>query len=250
MFENKDIENILDDSKFVDHLCDMHDSGYDFTNEMQDAYNTLIHTYTDFLCMEKLADLDIAIVAISNNDYNNKVMAIFNKIKKNLPSGPENHVYLYAQPTKFMTKWVLKGPGAKRPIDFFKVSKQPHQLLRGFHVNIVKFWWDGVKVHALGSGVLAALTGVNMWYNWFSNNKDPMDIVLKYVQRGYTMLLNSREAGVLHRYLSEVNKYKSIHSSFRYGKIHKHHEIFNLNENRCGIRYGFRKYMNQLSYPM
>jgi hypothetical protein len=232
--------DIKDDDVFVFSVSNMsNEIKYMFTDKMQDMVNMVVETYNEFLLIEKkLSDLDIAIVATSREEYDKSVLAIFNKIRANLPEGPAHHIYLYKQPIKYGFKWVLKGPGAKRPIDFFKIWTPAHVLLHKFHLNIVRFWWDGKKVRALVSGVCAALTGVNQWYRWFSNNKDPMDIVLKNMQRGYTTLLNSREIEILKMYLSEVDKYKHLTGKFVIGKIHRNHTIFG---HEGGIRYRFPK---------
>jgi hypothetical protein len=230
--------DIEDDDAFVVCVSNMSkDIKNMFTVKMQEMVNMLVETYNEFLLIEKkIVDLDIAIVATSTEEYDKSVLAIFNKIRSNLPEGPEHNIYLYKQPIKYGFKWVLKGQGAKRPIDFFKIWTPAHVLLHKFHLNIVRFWWDGKKVRALGSGVCAALTGVNQWYRWFSNNKDPMDIVLKNMQRGYTTLLNPKEIEILKVYLSEVDKYKHLAGKFVIGKIHRNHTIFG---HEGGIRYWF-----------
>lgn len=230
--------DIKDDDLFILNMNTMTETfPKAFTHEMNSAVDTVTTTYNEFLLIEKkLADLDIAIVATSREEYDKNVHTIFAKIRANLPEGPEHHIYLYKQPIKYGFKWVLKGPGAKRPIDFFKIWTPAHVLLHKFHLNIVRFWWDGQKVRALSSGVCAALTGVNQWYRWFSNNKDPMSIVLKNMQRGYTTLLNTKEIEILKVYLSEVDKYKHLVGKFVIGKIHKNHTIFG---HEGGIRYRF-----------
>lgn len=231
-------EGVMDDCVFVENVTNMSiDLSARFTGEMNTAVKELGDLYNEFLLMEKkIADLDIAIIANTREEYDKNVLAIFNKIRSNLPNGPEHHIYLYKQPIKYGFKWVLNGPGAKRPIDFFKIWTPAHVLLHKFHLNIVRFWWDGRKVMALCSAVCAALTGVNQWYRWFSNNKDPMSIVLKNMQRGYTTLLNDREIEVLKTYLSEIDKYKHLVKTFTIGKIHRNHTIFG---HEGGIRYRF-----------
>jgi hypothetical protein len=228
---------IKENGIFVKCMIDMsEDITYAFSNVLKEEVKTLFNIYEELLLMEKkIVDLDIAIIATSKEDYDKSVFNILAKIRENLPEGLDNYVYLYKQPLKYGFKWVLKGPGAKRPIDFFKIWTSPYALLYKFHLNIVRFWWDGDKVRALCSGVCAALTGVNQWYRWFSNNKDPMDIVLKNIQRGYTTLLNHNEISTLEEYISEVDKYKYIANKFTNGKVSINHSIFVSNDG--GIRY-------------
>lgn len=224
----KDCQRLLE---YIDTL----NQQWKFPQEIQTAVDVVSNTYTELLYMEKkLADLDIAIVATSREDYDKKVFAIFEKIKANLVGKENNHVYLYKQPLKYGFKWVLKGPGAQRPIDFFKIFVPVHVLLFRFHLNIVRFWWDGKKIRGLSSAVAAALSGVNQWYRWFSNNKDPMDIALKNMERGYTLLLNVRECAVLKVYVAEVDKYKHLINVITVGKIHRHNTLFG---HEGGIRY-------------
>ena len=200
------------------------------------------HTYVSSMksldSMEsKLADLDIAITSLSMRDYERKVFAMFKIIKENtLKRTPDAELYLVKKETKFSYKWVMYGYG--RPIDFFKINVKAHALVFTFHLNIVRFWWDGRKVYGLASGVCAALTGLNQWYRWFSNNKDPIDIVLKNMQRSFTTLLSECEIQALMLYIKEVPKYKHCVKTLQKGRAHINHNLFG---HEGGIRYGFPK---------
>ena len=232
-----DEKHDLGDHLIYDEFVSNANSFVDEHSELQINIADLNNSYHALLDMEKkLSDMDIAVIASTMEEYTEKVHAIVEKIRTNLPSDRQHFVYLYKQQIKYGFKWVLKGPGAKRPIDFFRITKHAHSLLHSFHLNIVRFWWDGVKVRGLSSAVCAALTGVNQWYRWFSNNKDPMNIVLKNMQRGYTTLLNIEEIRVLKEYINEMDAYKCLAGKFIIGKIHKNHAIFNYG---IGIRYQF-----------
>jgi hypothetical protein len=186
---------------------------------------------------KKLADLDIAITCSTVQEYDSKVKKIYTQIQNNL-GDRKGEVYLYKNTTRYGFKWVLKGPGGARPIDFFKIWVQPQELLYRFHLNIVRFWWDGERVRGLASAVCAALTGINQWYRWFSNNKDPMSIVLKNMRRGYTTLLNTREIEALREYVNEVDKYKFLSEKVVNGEINTNHAIFGSDlENSDGRQY-------------
>lgn len=177
-----------------------------------------------------LTDMDIAVMNQSVEEFDTKVLSITGEIRKNITG----RVYLKKIPTKFGYKWCLKGPGARRPIDFFPTRLTPHALTSRFHMNIVRFWWDGIELKGLSSGVAAALSGTNQWYRWFSNNKDPINIVLKYMQRGYTTLLNNKEFMILRKYIDETDKYRFIRDKLVTGKIGINHPIFTLSG---GIRF-------------
>jgi hypothetical protein len=229
-------------------------------DELKESRTSLMQLFEEVIYMEsKLSDLDVAIIADTREQYDEHVQQLFKEIKNQiiLDQGDtyETRVYLFKQPLKYGFKWVLKGPGAKRPIDFFHVGCAPHTLVNRFHLNIVRFWWDGVQLKGFASAVCAGLTGVNQWYKWFSTNKNPMDIVLKNVQRGYTTLLNMREIGILTQYIEQVDKYKYLASIFDCGLVSTQHEVFD----KCGgIWYYFsnnikkyKKHINSaLYYPM
>lgn len=205
-----------------------------FTGDINEAVDKVVETFNAFLKIEStLSDIDIAVMSLNKEDYEVKVRGMLDKIRQNLPEGPEHHVYLFKQSLRTGFKFVLKGPGAKRPIDFFKIWVKPQVLLHRFHLNNVKFWWDGYTLRGLSSGVCAVLTGVNQWYKWFSNNKDPMSIVLKNMQRGFTTILNREETETLNNYIKEVDKYKHI-GKLPIGKIDRTHKIFG---HEGGIRY-------------
>ena len=194
-----------------------------------EAHASVILAYDNFTALEsKLSDLDIGIEASTRAQYERVVKFIFERIKINLNINEDstNAIYLHKHPLKWGFKYVLKGTAVARPIDFFHVRVPVHVLMFKFHLNIVKFWWDGRIVRGLGSGVSAALTGINQWYRWFSNNKDPMSIVLKNMERGYTTLLNVGEIKTLQRYVNEVDQYKHLSDNLTHGKITQNHIIF------------------------
>lgn len=223
-----DISRELDDGEFMLRVVSA--AGDAIPKEGRAA---VIEAYDAYLKHESmLADLDVGIVAVTQQEYEVVVLKIFEEIKANVEEGG---VYLYRQPTKWGFKYVLKGRAATRPIDFFKVSVQPHALLSSFHLNIVRFWWDGRVVRGLCSAVCAALTGVNQWYRWFSNNKDPMAIVLKNMQRGYTTLINHRELDVLRVYVREVDRFAYVSEKIVTGRVHRTHSLFG---HEGGVRYG------------
>lgn len=210
------------DSTLLHRLC----------GELIDRFEQLIYMET------KLSDLDIAVIAHTRVEYENSVNALYEKIRINVINkfGDDysHRVYLFKQPLKYGFKYVLKGPGAKRPIDFFRITCEPHTLTYRFHVNVVRFWYDGKQLSGLASGICAALTGINQWYKWFSNNKDPIDIVLKNIQRGYTTMLNMEEIRVMKEYIKHVDKYAYLRQSIVVGHINRTHTVF---ENSGGIRY-------------
>ena len=103
-----------------------------------------------------------------------------------------------------------------------------------FHYPIVKFWWDGIELKGLISGACAAITGVNLFYKHFNNGKDPIQIALKYLQRGYTTVINHAEMVALQTYVTIMPRYNFINGMVNSGRISSKHILFS---NHGGIRY-------------
>jgi hypothetical protein len=58
-------------------------------------------------------------------------------------------------------------------------------------------------VHALKSGV-------NDSYKWFSCNKIPADVILKYAERGFTTILNKKECDTLVKYMADSPRWSRL----------------------------------------
>lgn len=216
--------SILTKKECLTKLPDIIDEEDD--KELTEMYENLIKTQS------RVSDMDIAVRAKTHLEYQKKVFDIFDEIIKSLPAEKANKLYLQKYKLKYGYKWILKG--GKRHIEFFRINIEPQKLLYSFHVNIVRFWWDGKKLRGLASGICAALTGVNQWYKWIFNNKNPIDIIMKYMQRGYTTLINIEEIKFLKLYINRSDNYNNVKDSIIFGKAHRSHILYTGNN---GIRY-------------
>ena len=177
-----------------------------------------------------ICDLDIGVTSLNAADYDKKCAALFKDIYDRLTEmhGTEptpSEFYMQKVTTMYSHKWAFRGIKLKRSMDVFKTPQEPHTLMSTFHLNIVRSWWDGRELRMFASAVCAALTGVNQWYRWFSNNKDPISIVLKNMRRGYSTLLEPRrEIPAMIEYIAR--KDPAMSPSFIVGKVHKTHSFF------------------------
>jgi hypothetical protein len=215
------------------HMTDEEFCVYYTTTHPNDEYKRVIGVYTDWKakCIQ-LPDIDIAITAACMEEYDARVKDLIARLQMNT-SIPLN---LIKVPTNYGGyKWAIRSPGV-RPIDLFRINVRAVTLHQKYHQCIVKFWWDGVEVRALASGVCAALTGINAWWRWFSSNKIPPAILMKYMQRGYTTLLNNHERKVMCQYVEHDEKYRYMRNNMTSGKISPMHILFS---NKHGIRENF-----------
>lgn len=204
---------------------------FHFLKYMPDTHqNTEEEIYISYHKAEKkTADADIGIHALNMCEYTRKVFSIFKEIKNNLQTllNRQPEIRLSKQPLVYGYKWILRGNDTVRSIDFFKINISMPSLMTRFHYPIVKFWWDGIELRGLISGACAAITGVNLFYKHFNNGKDPIQIALKYLQRGYTTVLNNNEIDALQRYVSIIPMYRYIANSILVGRISSRHILFN-----------------------
>lgn len=111
---------------------------------------------------------------------------------------------------------IIKNPDDKsemllRNIEIFKTQgPDPFSTVAKFHLPCVRGFYNGSNVYLLPSCVCALMSGVNIDYKYFFGARDPIDIVNKYVTRGFGIILTDKEKEDAVKYNSEVDKWKSF----------------------------------------
>ena len=193
----------------------------------------------------KLADIDISITTRDINDFKNKVYILFNKIKEN--SKHRGDVYINEIITIASIKYKIYGPGIPRPIDIFRIPYDPIKMIKKFHINAVKMYYDG-ELYLLRSCVTALLTGVSENYKWFSCNKSPADVLLKYAQRGISIILNSKERQAIVNYVKINERWQKLFNNIKvipekmFCSVTERHAFFRPGIFDSGIRLGLRNF--------
>jgi hypothetical protein len=134
-------------------------------------------------------------------------------------------------------------PKLSRTIEIFRSPQDMIKLVSMFHVPAVKTLWVFDDLIMLRSYMVTMLTGVCESFDWFSNNKNPMDIMLKNAQRGYATYHNDKELRALELYMtSPANKvwgYDMISNRKLFTGIYsKDHIFFRVDQYPLGLRYG------------
>jgi len=93
--------------------------------------------------------------------------------------------------------------------DFFSVVSR-------FHLPCVRGYYDGTNVYLLPSCITAAMTLTNIDYKYFAGTNNPIEIILKYLQRGYGTILNSQEITKTIKYCYDVIKWRTSFNNFNY----------------------------------
>ena len=193
----------------------------------------------------KLADIDISITTRDINDFKNKVHILFNKIKNN--AAHRGEVYINEIITIASVKYKIYGPGVPRPIDVFRIPYEPIKMIKKFHINVVKMYYDG-ELYLLRSCVTTLLSGVGENYKWFSCNKSPADVLLKYTQRGISIILNSKERKSIVNYVNINERWGTIFKSIKvapekmFCSVTERHAFFRPGIFNAGIRLGLRNF--------
>lgn len=129
-------------------------------------------------------------------DNQNILFKCFENIKYRIKSKYLNHDF-----ELFKVRW----PGSF----FSTVSK--------FHLPCVRGWTDGKQCHLLPSCITAAHTLINIDYKYFAGSKDPIEIITKYRQRGYSVILNDSEKIRFISYSSKVQKWNKLYGGINLG---------------------------------
>ena len=98
-------------------------------------------------------------------------------------------------------------------IETFRIKdKEFYNTVARFHFPCVRAYYQGDNVHILPSCITAMMTGINIEYKYFAGIRNPVDIINKYMQRGFSILLNKYEINLWLGY----NKNVECNSNIKY----------------------------------
>jgi hypothetical protein len=202
----------------------------------------------------QLADIDISITTRDQETFKTRALALYAAICANCNHrGP---VHIKEIKTLASIKYKIYGPGISRPMDIFRIPYDPAKMVKKFHVHAVKMFYDN-DVTMFRSCIACLLSGVGESYKWFSCNKVAADVLLKYAQRGFSIILNERERTALSKYITESDRWGSmlktldIHTEKIYCSVMEKHPFFRPGLYDCGCRKGLRNFEPDTSniYP-
>lgn len=216
----------------------------------------------------KLADIDISLTTPTYDEFRENAMTLFKQIRKNVAfRGP---VWILEIETLSSFKFKIYGPGLTRPIDLFRIPYDAAKMVKKFHVPCVRMWYEGQQkvdisdgeinfdfdtafsngLHIYDSCVRSMKSGINNTYKWFSCNKIPADVLLKYASRGIASMLNKKERTAIVEYIKSSPRWKSLIDTDASGEISDsmdifgvmslHHKFFHPANYNSGIRMGLR----------
>lgn len=107
-----------------------------------------------------------------------------------VPSEKNYLVFKFAESIKYK----ISTPKIKRVIEIFKIDTvEPFNTVARFHKPCVRAYLQGDTFYMLPSFIIAMMTMINIDYKYFAGSRDPIDIINKYISRGFSVILNTKE---------------------------------------------------------
>lgn len=134
-----------------------------------------------------------------------------NDFKSPINQVPATENYLVIK-IKDSIKFKIYSDKFPRSIELFRTRKEDFfSMVARFHLPIVRAFYQGDNVYMTPSCITAISTGLNIEYNYYQGIKDPINIVNKYMTRGYGTYLNIVEIGywLSHNYEHGNGAFKS-----------------------------------------
>jgi len=153
---------------------------------------------------------DMNIYKVSSDKYDNynvndgDIVFYRNDLKKqDTPkySSQDNKIVI-----KFSDNIRIKLKCKNTLIEMFRTrEKEFFSTVSRFHFPCVRAYYKGNNVYMLPSCISSMMTGLNTEYKYFAGIRNPNDIINKYTQRGYGVVLNKYELNTWIKYNNNDN---------------------------------------------
>lgn len=192
-----------------------------------------------------VSDLDIAVSCAAHESFDLQALAMIDEIN----SDRADPYTWCAVATQSRFKYVMRHPRTHLTVEIFHTTQSHPELVAQFHVAAVRMFYTFDQIYMMRSCAAALITGIGENYNWFSTNKNPIDILLKYAQRGYTTILNHKELQCVQKFLTTSTRWnvipavKTSHSTCMAhitGVYNSSSTFFRVDAHASGIRLGLR----------
>jgi hypothetical protein len=158
-----------------------------------------VHNFTIYLC-------DDSLYTKYNKKETDIILRLSDFTKDVVPEEDNKIVMKIGDSIRF--KFMFNKFG--RQIEFFRSnSKDFFNLAAHFHLPTVRAYYQGTNVYMTPSCVTAMMTGINIDYKYFAGIRDPVDIINKYNNRGFGIILNSTELEQYKKFNENSDKFKT-----------------------------------------
>jgi hypothetical protein len=107
-------------------------------------------------------------------------------------------------------KYNISSRFMRRNLEVFKVKFTFLATVSRFHLPCVRGYYNGSDVFLLPSAISALITNKCIDYKYFAGVRSPFEIILKYIFRGYSIILNKKEMIKIAEYIKNSDKWRNI----------------------------------------
>jgi hypothetical protein len=108
----------------------------------------------------------------------------------------------------------------KRPIEIFKTHQEDFfGTVSRFHYPCVRAYYQNNNVYMVPSCITSMMTMINIEYKYFSCIRDPIEIINKYIYRGFGLIMNKEEINKFKKFNTENNKFDNIQEILESKKV-------------------------------
>jgi len=180
-------------------------------NPFTDAY--LNPTHIQDLSINYLKDFN---VTSTNYKYTDSEICFFVNDYRDVENKVSSDLNFMVLKMSESIRFKIKSKKMQRTIEIFKTkSNDFFSTVARFHLPLVRAYYTGNNVYMLPSCITAMMTGINIEYKYFAGIRDPVEIINKYISRGFGILLSKDEL----KYLEEYNTLENV-GAFKISKEH------------------------------
>ena len=100
-------------------------------------------------------------------------------------------------------KFKIESSKIKRTIEYFHINGSFFNSIAKFHLPCVRSYYTGDNCYMLPSAITAYMTFINIDFLYFTGKYNPLEIINKYRQRGYGVILNTQEREYYKKYMQD-----------------------------------------------
>lgn len=153
----------------------------------------------------------------------------FRKDSDKVPDSDNNAIMRIGESIRFK----LNFKKINKTIEVFKTTRNDFfSTVARFHLPCVRAYYHNSNVYMLPSCIGAMMTGINIDYKYFAGIRDPYQIVIKYMRRGFGVLLNKDELKQLEKHITTNGLSKQY-----FGTKEVYTEMFTQFENKKEYKY-------------
>lgn len=106
-------------------------------------------------------------------------------------------------------KYKITSKYLRHTFEIFRINTEHHfACVARFHLPCVRSYYNGTKCYLLPSAITSYHTFTNIDFKYFVGSHDPINIIDKYRNRGYSTILNKQEIALYLLYLSDNKQYQ------------------------------------------